>query len=50
LRLIIDPRLLEVLESGLRVRLPQLLDLVDLLRADLARAELLLVGRDLSVR
>ena len=48
LRLLVDAGAANILEVGVRVVLPHLLELVDLVEADLARAQLLLLGRHLD--
>ena len=45
--LLIHARFLQILQAGLRVVLPQLLQLVDLLRGDLTGPQLVLVCRHL---
>ena len=47
LRLLVNAGFLEVLVGGVRVLLPQLLQLVDLLRRDLPRAHLVALARTL---
>ena len=48
LRLLVHARLFEILELGLGVVLPQLLQLIDLLRRDLASTQLLLFRGNLD--
>jgi hypothetical protein len=48
LRLIVDARLLEVLEGGVGIVAPEFLELVDLVEGDGSCAELLLLGGHLD--
>lgn len=48
MRLVVDADFLEILDRGGSVVLPELLELVDLVKGDLASSELFLLGGDLD--